>query len=395
MAGGRRAGDGRAGRGGARLDSAFARMPRLKEPEVYTCSRGAAVRAKYFSAAEDIRMPKARGSGCKRVVFGTDVPEPAVAADVDDFLAEVPAVEVCGDGCRGDSGETEGKKTKRSNKCKTTDCDKIASFGVEGGSAVACKTHSTDDMINLKAARCQTPGCKTVACFGLPNGKVVSCKAHSVEDMVNLVSKICETPGCETQCKFGFEGSGPIACKKHKLAGMICWSTTFCSHPGCTITASFGPRGKRPIVCKEHTEEGFVRRHTECEHDDCQKTATHGLPESRKRTHCAEHAPEGLKRINDIPKPCKVEGCTNPAKYGDLGCKADTCEEHKSDDQLLSGKQLCTFPGCIVSRTFGPPDGMPLTCRIRFAYQTKGVRNRRVRKDCKSCVPRRSRHRVF
>ena len=83
--------------------------------------------------------------------------------------------------------------------------------------------------------RCVHPQCMKFASYNLEGSKTaVFCKQHSEDGMVNVISLRCSHVSCTRQPSFNAEGSRTAAfCKQHAEDGMVNIRITRCSHDSC------------------------------------------------------------------------------------------------------------------------------------------------------------------
>jgi hypothetical protein len=74
----------------------------------------------------------------------------------------------------------------KNRKCP---CGKHASFGVDGGGAVACKGCKMDGMVYVNNRK-KCP-CGKHMIFGVPGGAAIACASCRTEEMVDVVSRLC------------------------------------------------------------------------------------------------------------------------------------------------------------------------------------------------------------
>ena len=108
--------------------------------------------------------------------------------------------------------------------CKTIDCTKRPSYGLpDDKKATYCKSHASDDMIDIKHKRCLDPDCTTRPVYGYPDDKRATyCKSHASDDMIDIKHKRCLDPDCTSQPSYGLpDDKTATYCKKHASDNMI------------------------------------------------------------------------------------------------------------------------------------------------------------------------------
>ena len=91
-----------------------------------------------------------------------------------------------------------------------------------------------------------------------------------------------------------------------------------------------------------------------CQEENCDKHASCGNPETRKRLYCAKHKKEDM--VNVIYTPCAQPGCTVRPYYNTPGEKKGLyCVEHKIQDMINVVDETCTESGCTTRPWYGAP----------------------------------------
>ena len=84
-----------------------------------------------------------------------------------------------------------------------------------------CKTHKTDDMIDVKSKKCKD--CSKTATYNFDGKKGEFCSVHAKEGMIYVYKNKCKEPGCDIRAKYYYP-NGPktgVFCAKHKKETII------------------------------------------------------------------------------------------------------------------------------------------------------------------------------
>ena len=91
---------------------------------------------------------------------------------------------------------SEGKKLKPKHCKSPTICIKYASFGYIDNEPLFCKTHCSDDMVDVRSKKCKYTGCKNQPAFGFLGEKSQFCVEHKEKDMIDVINKKCIHEKC-------------------------------------------------------------------------------------------------------------------------------------------------------------------------------------------------------
>ena len=119
---------------------------------------------------------------------------------------------------------------------KCTDCGNNAYYNVKNEKAKYCKTHKTNDMVNvLEKRKCQFPDCESQPSFNVKGQTIgIFCGTHKKGDMIDVKNKKCQFPDCTSQPCFNVKGKTTgIYCGTHKKGDMIDVKNKKCQHPDC------------------------------------------------------------------------------------------------------------------------------------------------------------------
>ena len=133
--------------------------------------------------------------------------------------------------------------------CKSIDCTKRPYFGyLDDKRATYCKSHASDDMIDIVSKRCKAIDCTKNPVYGLPDDKKATyCKSHASDDMIDIKHKRCLDPDCTTRPSYGLpDDKKATYCKSHALEGMINIVNKLCETCNSTrINPKYNPNCSR------------------------------------------------------------------------------------------------------------------------------------------------------
>jgi hypothetical protein len=120
------------------------------------------------------------------------------------------------------------KTCAKQRLCEFVWCKTLPSFGW-GKRPTRCKTHS---LLGMKYTRfrplCAFPDCPKQPNFGFANKSAVRCRTHALDGMINKRLNnginMCAGAGCKRQASFGYVKI--TYCSKHKDMGMLNLRTT-------------------------------------------------------------------------------------------------------------------------------------------------------------------------
>jgi len=145
--------------------------------------------------------------------------------------------------------------------CKHSECKKQAIYNIVGLKARWCKTHKTDEMVNVKDKKCP---CGKAPHFNHPGEtKRICCAECKTDDMIDVANKKCP---CGKQTRFNFpEETVGICCVECKTPGMVnvvdklcpCGKQPSFNHPGETM-------GICCVECKTPGMVNVVDRNKRC-----------------------------------------------------------------------------------------------------------------------------------
>ena len=218
-------------------------------------------------------------------------------------------------------------------------CNKRAYYGNSFGKLLYCKEHKKDT-INLSVKKCKFIGCKTQPRFGI--NKATHCKSHKTDNMIDIYNKRC----CEIDCTiinpvFNIIGGNGKYCKKHKKDNMINVKSKICNENNCTKQPSYDFIGGKGIYCKEHKKDNMIDiKHHKC--NECDSRALYGKPGSKPSV-CFIHRKKGMIKRSSF----KCTLCDSPAIYGNY-LTALHCEKHKLLNDINLVEMPCTSCGLVM-----------------------------------------------
>ena len=146
-----------------------------------------------------------------------------------------------------------------SQHCLQESCTKTPNFNVAGGvTAVFCKQHAEDGMVDVRCKRCAYDSCNTRPSFNYEGRKpAVYCKQHALGRMVNvLLPRRCSHISCSRYPVWGLATDGtPVVCSHHKsdiMGGPFIYFRATCKTVGCRKESRWGPSGQQPTHCHVH-----------------------------------------------------------------------------------------------------------------------------------------------
>ncbi len=231
--------------------------------------------------------------------------------------------------------------------CKADGCTKRANFGLLTDAQPSyCKTHKSNNMLNIVSKKCKSNGCGIQAYFGLPTDKSATyCNDHKLEGMVDIKNKKCKSNGCGSSSpSFGYpDDTRGTYCGAHKLDGMVNIESKKCKSDGCISSSpSFGyPDDQNGTYCGSHKLDGMVDiTHKKCIRDGCITQAYFGLSTDKSPTYCYDHKSNAMIDIKN--KKCKADGCITQAYFGlSTDKNATYCETHKSKNMVDIKNKRC------------------------------------------------------
>jgi hypothetical protein len=238
--------------------------------------------------------------------------------------------------------------------CEYGSCSISACFNVYGEQkAKFCRTHKTDDMINIVDKLCETCNIKRAMCNYKGKSGGIYCIDHMLEGMVNVKGKRCSYKGsnneiCYTAPIYNYDGEikGKY-CIEHKLENMINVTGKRCLKNDCNRIAQFNFDGMNSgIYCSQHKEDGMIDiKHRRCEYDTCMSHPSYKFETDTSSRFCSKHKLEGM--VNGKHSMCKMENCNKSAGYNLMGIKTPMyCVEHKKENMVDVKHHFCMETGC-------------------------------------------------
>ena len=146
----------------------------------------------------------------------------------------------------------------RSRRCSYDSCTKQSNFNVEGSTtAVYCKAHAEEGMVNVCARRCLYDSCMKRPTLNYEGSTTAAlCKEHAEEGMVDVTSRRCSHKSCTKWPSWGVSTDGSATvCTLHKNDIMDGYAINFragCKVVGCYKVSRWGLSGEQPTHCTEH-----------------------------------------------------------------------------------------------------------------------------------------------
>ena len=233
-------------------------------------------------------------------------------------------------------------------------CNKTAYFNIPGSKqGLFCKTHKTEEMVNVVDKLCVNAGCQLRASFGFPDKKPQYCSSHRLEGMCNIKSSTCKFidnngKRCYSSPIYNSEGQKKgNYCIEHKLDGMINVIGVRCEQDGCNINAQFNYDGETVgRFCSKHRLDVMIDiKHRRCESLGCNILPSYKFEYDSSCRFCAIHKLDGM--IDGKHKRCSEKGCllTPSFNYEDETIPI-VCAQHKLDEMIDVKHARCNEPNC-------------------------------------------------
>ncbi len=201
-------------------------------------------------------------------------------------------------------------------------------------------------------AICSFDNCSKQAIFAhLKNDKLKYCKTHSSEDMIDVINKRCAHLDCnKISPNFAYSKSDKFKyCKSHKADNMVDVINKRCAYQSCnSINPIFAyTKNDELKFCKAHKVEDMLDiRHKRCAHPSCDHLPTFAYSKSDEFKYCKSHKAEDM--VDIASKRCAHLGCRfiNPVFANTKNDKLKFCKTHKAEDMVDVKSKKCTHPGC-------------------------------------------------
>jgi hypothetical protein len=268
--------------------------------------------------------------------------------------------------------------------CKQDKCRKQPVYNKEDEkTALYCKQHKTDGMIDVKNKTCKEVGCKIRPCYNKEGEKTaLYCNKHKTDNMIDVISKTCKEDGCKKKPNYNFDGEKKsLYCNQHKKDGMIDVKNKTCKEDDCKIRASYNKEGEKiALYCKQHKTDGMIDViHKTCKEDSCRKQPVYNKEGEKIALYCKQHKTDDM--IDVKSKTCKIIGCKIRPSYNKEGEKiALYCNQHKKDGMIDVIHKTCKTYLCntLISKKY---DGYCLYCFINL-FPDKPVSRNYKTKEC-------------
>lgn len=108
-----------------------------------------------------------------------------------------------------------------------------------GDDPLYCRTHMSDDMVDVLSRTCQKENCKKQPRYNYEGQTIgIYCKTHIEKNMIHIGLK-CEEEGCYTQPTYNYDGhKGGKYCVKHAKQNMVDVVNPRCKTFMCGMTVS-------------------------------------------------------------------------------------------------------------------------------------------------------------
>lgn len=146
-------------------------------------------------------------------------------------------------------------KLSKDKKCKEDGCTITPSYGMENSISEYCKSHATENMIQLYQ-KCIIDNCNKRARYNNINTKGSKyCSVHKTDDMKDNTKKICIEDDCTEEAVYNVKYNNQgIYCSSHKKENMCSNKNKICKHGDCLTEAYFGTRDDQRQYCLEHAD---------------------------------------------------------------------------------------------------------------------------------------------
>lgn len=155
-----------------------------------------------------------------------------------------------------------------------------------------------------------------------------------------------------------------------------------CARRGCHLDATFGTSGWRTRThCRQHAEDGMVDvTKKACSKEGCSRQASHGVGCSGAKVYCTRHALNGMVGMGML---CNHEDCTTRASFGPRGTRGATyCKQHAAEGMVNVARKPCGRKGCLRYPTFNKEGSRGgVYCRNHAEEGMVNVANKRCRFD--------------
>jgi len=235
--------------------------------------------------------------------------------------------------------------------CVFNGCGKRSGYSYAGQSALYCKSHKLEGMIDVIHKKCEFSGCETRACYnyiGMKSG--VYCKRHKLENMEDVTSQNCIHTDCVTRACYNYEHlTTPLYCVTHKLENMVDIRSQQCEYEGCTTQPIYNyETEKKPKYCKMHKLTGMVdikNKNQTCAFAGCESRANYNTIGCKKALYCAIHKNPDMENV--ISHQCKFDGCTKLPTYNYEYLKGGLyCVQHKLPNMVDVVHKMCKNEWC-------------------------------------------------
>lgn len=175
--------------------------------------------------------------------------------------------------------------------CSHDECLKRATFGTHGGSAVACKTHKTIDMQDVRhpsCVKCHRRPSYALITVHIYSKRATHCHLHKLGGMENVKHQRCTSNQCRLLATYGYIKNKPVRCLQHKEVHMSNVKATVCKKTGClALKPKYGNSTTGRQFCADHHDPAEHWKLSTCLR--CTRIATHSTKASLPFQYCSHH----------------------------------------------------------------------------------------------------------
>jgi hypothetical protein len=273
------------------------------------------------------------------------------------------------------------KPKKPRKKCQLClKCPKYGSFNYPGEKGVFCKTHKSDDMVDIKHPICQFQNCETRSGFNFENLRTpIFCSKHIHPNMVETGKKTCLE--CKKKAVYNLpsERRG-IYCVSHKKNQMVDVENKKCLK--CTKQPHFNyPQNIGGILCSTHKEPDMVNvTDKKCCFENCMRHPSFNYKTETVGIYCSQHKLEKMENVIDkkcLDLECNIKPCFN-YKTETVGIY---CSQHKKENMVDVNHKKCLECDTRPNFNYENEKSNPLYC---VQHKKENMVDVTPRKICKT-----------
>ena len=285
------------------------------------------------------------------------------------------------------AGSSLTRTTASMGRCLNHVCTARARYNIQGiKTALYCRKHAEDGMLNVYVRRCLHYACTKSASFNFHGKKFPThCLQHAMEGMVNVRNRRhCSHSGCSTVPSFNVEGrKTPLYCKKHARDGMVNVCHKQCAHDSCTTTPFFNVEGsKQGKYCKQHAEDGMIDIYSNrCSEATCNRGPYFNSKGSKTAAYCRQHAQEDMVDVRS--RQCLHHACATFPSFNVEGSKTPAyCKRHAGVGMVDVRSKQCLHDSCVTFPSFNVEGSKaPAYCKRHAGVGMVYVHTRRCSND--------------